>query len=313
MAIEDVSFEVPPGELVGFLGPNGAGKTTSLRILAGVFPPTSGRVRIAGRDMARDALGIRRSIGYFPERAPVYADMSVVRYLTYVGEMKGLRARAARPAAAAAMAACNLEQVAGRVIGTLSKGFRQRVGVAQALVGSPPVLILDEPTAGLDPAQAADLRGLISGLRGAHTVIMATHILEEVEKMCDRAIIVRGGRVLAVDTPENLRRRVRPHALIAVEINGPRLPVLAALRAQPGVEDLLETAAADGAVRVVLRSAPGEDLREALAAMVTRRGWGLRELRRQSPALEEIFLALIADAAPASEAHPRATHRHLPA
>ena len=296
-AIENVSFEVAAGEVVGFLGPNGAGKSTTMRILAGVFPPSSGQVRVAGHDVVRQPLAARAAVGYSPERVSLYADMSVRHYLTYVGEMKSLARRAARRDADAAMASCSLEPVARRLIGTLSKGFRQRVGIAQALVGAPRVLILDEPTAGLDPEQVADMRTLVRDLRRERTVILSTHILSEVEATCDRVIIIHRGRVVALDTPANLNRRLRQRGQIVLDVRGPRAAVLAALRAEPGVL-AVEGAAADDAedaVVALVTTAPERDLREAIAAAVARHGWGLRELRPHTLTLEEIFLTLTAD------------------
>jgi ABC-2 type transport system ATP-binding protein len=299
-AIEDISFEVAAGEIVGFLGPNGAGKSTTLRIVAGVFPPTHGQVRVAGHDVVRQPLAARAVVGYFPERVSIYVDMTVLNYLVYVGEMKGLSRRAARGAAHVAMASCSLEPVAGRLIGTLSKGFRQRVGIAQALVGTPRVLILDEPTAGLDPEQVADMRALVRDLRQhERTVILSSHILPEIEATCDRVIIIHRGRVVALDTPANLNRRVRGRTQIVVDVRGPREAVLAALRAEVGVLAVeAETGGDDGVVAVVSTD-PDRDLREALAAAVSRHGWGLRELRPRTLTLEEIFLALTADDDPA--------------
>jgi ABC-2 type transport system ATP-binding protein len=305
-AIAEVSFEVARGEIVGFLGPNGAGKSTTMRIVAGVFPPSQGRVRIDGHDIVADALRARALVGYFPERVSVYVDMTVEGYLRYVGEMKGLRRGAARRAAGAAMASCSLQPVANRLIGTLSKGFRQRVGIAQALVGTPRVLILDEPTAGLDPEQVADMRALIRDLRAERTVILSTHILPEVEATCDRVIIIHRGRVVALDTPANLTRRVRRTSQVVVEATGPTTEVLAALRAVPGVR-AVEAQPGD-AVHAVVSTDPDSDLREALAAAVVGRGWGLRELRPKTLTLEEIFLALVTTA-PEDDEDPG----HLPA
>jgi len=306
-AIEDVSFEVARGEIVGFLGPNGAGKSTTMRILAGVFPPSHGQVRIDGHDMVRDPLRARALVGYFPERVSVYLDMTAQHYLRYVGEMKGLHRRDARRAASAAIESCSLEPVADRLIGTLSKGFRQRVGIAQALVGAPSVLILDEPTSGLDPEQVADMRALIRNLRAERTVILSTHILPEVEATCDRVIIIHRGRVLALDTPANLNRRVRQTTQVVVEVSGPPAEVLAALRAVPGVRTV-EVAPGGDAVHAVVGADVDRDLREDLAAAIVSRGWGLRELRPRTLTLEEIFLALVATESENDEAA-----RHLPA
>ena len=305
-AIEDVSFEVARGEIVGFLGPNGAGKSTTMRILAGVFPPSHGQVRIDGHDIVQDALRARALVGYFPERVSVYLDMTVQHYLRYVRGMKGLPRHDARRAAGAAMASCSLQPVANRLIGTLSKGFRQRVGIAQALVGTPRVLILDEPTSGLDPEQVADMRALIRDLRAERTVILSTHILPEVETTCDRVIIIHRGRVLALDTPANLTRRVRRTAQVVVEANGPAAEVLAALRAVPGVRGV--EAQPGDPIRAVVSTDPDRDLREALAAAIVTRGWGLRELHPQTLTLEEIFLALVTNAPENDE-----TPGHLPA
>jgi ABC-2 type transport system ATP-binding protein len=292
-AIEDVSFEVAAGEIVGFLGPNGAGKSTTMRILAGVFPPSHGRVRIAGHDVVADSLRARAVVGYFPERVSLYLDMTVGHYLTYVGEMKGLRRRAARQQADAAMASCSLELVATQLIGTLSKGFRQRVGIAQALTGSPRVLLLDEPTAGLDPEQVADMRALIRGLRHQRTVILSTHILPEVEATCDRVIIIHRGRVLALDTPANLNRRLRPASQVHLEVRAPAAEAVEALRAVPGVLAVDAAAAADGVVTLTVSTERDRDLRERLAGVIAGRGWGLLELRPQTLSLEEIFLSLV--------------------
>ncbi len=306
-AIEDVSFTVARGEIVGFLGPNGAGKTTTMRILAGVFPPSAGRVTVGGHDVVREAQRARALVGYFPERVSVYADMGVAQYLVYVGEMKGRRRRDARREADEAMASCSLTPVANRLIGTLSKGFRQRVGIAQALVGAPRVLILDEPTAGLDPEQVAEMRTLIRSLGSERTVILSTHILPEVEATCDRVIIIHRGRVVALDTPANLRRRLRHVAQIVIEAVGPREAVLATLRAVPGVRSV-EPQADDGVVRALISTDPEHDAREALAAAIVTRGWGLREIRPRTLTLEDIFLTFVT-AAP----EPDETPRHLPA
>ncbi len=302
-AIAEVSFEVTAGEIVGFLGPNGAGKSTTMRILAGVFPPTEGRVRIAGHDVVSDSLRARAMVGYFPERVSIYLDMTVHAYLTYVAQLKGLSRRAARADAAAALANCNLHAVADRLIGTLSKGFRQRVGIAQALTGSPRVLILDEPTAGLDPEQVAEMRALIRGLRAQCTVILSTHILSEVEATCDRVIIIHRGRVLALDTPANLNRRLRPTSQVHVEIRGPRHEIAPVLRAVSGVVAVEECGHNNGISTLTISSDPARDLREALAGTIAAHGWGLREMRPQTLTLEEIFLSLVsADAGPAETA-----------
>jgi ABC-2 type transport system ATP-binding protein len=304
-AIEDVSFGVARGEIVGFLGPNGAGKSTTMRILAGVFPPTVGRAVVAGYDVAADSKRARSAVGYFPERVSLYTDMTVSHYLSYVAQMKGIERTALRREIGRAIDGCALGPVGSRLIGSLSKGFRQRVGIAQALVGSPPVLILDEPTAGLDPEQVADVRNLIRGLRGERTVILSTHILTEVEATCDRVIIIHRGRVVAVDSPANLHRRLRHSSQVYVEVKGPEADVLAALGRVAGVVAVEPQPRRDGEVVALhLTTREGSDPREAIAALVTSRGWGLRELRVVALSLEEIFLSLVArsQAAAADEA-----------
>jgi ABC-2 type transport system ATP-binding protein len=208
--------------------------------------------------------------------------------------MKGLGRRAARHQAGDAMASCGLETVEGRLVGTLSKGFRQRVGIAQALTGSPRVLLLDEPTAGLDPEQVADMRALILGLRNERTVILSTHILPEVEAVCDRVIIIHRGRVLALDTPANLNRRLRPTSQVHLEVHGPSTEVTEALRTLPGVLGVEPQAVGDGTVQVTVTTERDRDLRETLAGTIAAHGWGLRELRPQTLTLEEIFLSLVA-------------------
>jgi ABC-2 type transport system ATP-binding protein len=294
-AIEDVSFQVARGEIVGFLGPNGAGKTTTMRILAGVFPPTRGRAVIAGYDVVKESLHARSVVGYFPERVSLYTDMTVEHYLRYVAEMKGVERAAMRRDVAHALEACDLVVVAERVIGTLSKGFRQRVGIAQALVGSPRVLILDEPTAGLDPEQVAEMRTLIRGLRGQRTVILSTHILPEIESTCDRVIIINRGKVLAVDTPTNLNRRLRATSQIYLEVNTRGTSVVDSLSALPGVVSVKthDSLTADGIVALTVATEQDSDLRETIASTVARCGGALRELRPVSLSLEEIFLSLI--------------------
>jgi ABC-2 type transport system ATP-binding protein len=292
-AIEDVSFRVEHGEVVGFLGPNGAGKTTTMRILAGVFPPTHGRATVVGRDVVRDSLQARSLVGYFPERVSLYLDMPVEHYLTYVARMKGVSRKAARAEVDRAVDSCGLEPVTSRLIGTLSKGYRQRVGIAQALVGSPPVLILDEPTAGLDPEQVADMRTFIRTLRGERTVVLSTHVLPEVEATCDRVIIMNNGRVLAVDTSENLSRRLRPTSQVYVEAAGPGAEIAERLRGLAHVLSVEPQAGSDGAVILIVTTAKEVDLREAISTAIVGGGWGLRELRPLSLSLEEIFLSLV--------------------
>ncbi len=223
-AVGGISFAVREGEIVGFLGPNGAGKTTTMRILAGIFPPTSGAVRVAGHDPQREPLACRRTVGYFPEHAPHYPELSVRGYLRFVARVKRLPRAARGEAVARVLAACGLETVAHRRVGTLSKGYRQRVGLAQALCGDPPILILDEPTIGLDPAQVVEIRDMVRGLRGHRTVLFSSHILSEVEALCERVVVIARGRIVGEGTPAELGARLGQSRLedIFLELVGAR-------------------------------------------------------------------------------------------
>ncbi len=300
-AISDVSFEVARGEIVGFLGPNGAGKSTTMRILCGVFPPTSGHAIVAGYDVVADSLRARGVVGYAPERVALYLDMTVREYLRYVAEMKGIAPSHRRTAIDAALSSCGVVHVARRLIGTLSKGYRQRVGIAQALVGEPRVLVLDEPTAGLDPEQVAEVRRLIRHLRGERTVILSTHILSEVEATCDRVIIINHGRILAVDTPRNLNQRLRHTSQIHLEVRAAADVVASRLRAIPGVLQVdAALDAAEGGSAFVVTTEKDRDLRAELAAAISAAQWPLLELRPVFLSLEDIFLSLVAEPAPAT-------------
>jgi ABC-2 type transport system ATP-binding protein len=298
-AISNVSFEVGRGEIVGFLGPNGAGKSTTMRILAGVFPPTSGRAVVAQYDVVKEPQRARSVVGYFPERVSLYLDMTVRDYLAYVAEMKSVPRPDAQRQLAELTHSCGVAHMQHRTIGTLSKGYRQRVGIAQALIGSPRVLILDEPTSGLDPEQVAEMRALIRGLRGDRTVILSTHILSEVEATCDRVIIINKGHVLAVDTPLNLNQRLRPTSQIYVEVIGPEADVAARLQAIPGVLQVEPAGHVhrlhNGAVALRVSTEKEHDLRAGIAAAVAGAGWGLCELRPIMLSLEDIFLTMVGD------------------
>ena len=294
-AIEDVSLGVARGEVVGFLGPNGAGKTTTLRILAGVFPPTSGQALIDGHDVVRAPLAARRRLGYAPERPALHLEMTVAGLLDFAAGMKDVGgARARRAAVEEALARAALGEVAARRIGALSKGVRQRLGLALALVGDPPALLLDEPTAGLDPEQSADMRRLIRGLGSERAVLVSSHALAEVEALCDRVVILHRGRVLSADTPARLAARLRPASRIDVEAAAPADALAAALVAVPGVRRVDLVTQANGHARCRVELEPGRDARAELAARVTGSGWGLLALAPVEASLEEAFLALVA-------------------
>ena len=291
VAISDVTFAVKPGEILGFLGPNGAGKTTTMRILCGYLPATSGSATVAGYDIFKDSLEVRRKIGYVPEGVPAYPEMSVESYLHFMAQIRGVSRKSRKDRVNQVMKLCHVDNVKDSQIGRISKGYRQRVGIAQALVHDPPVLILDEPTVGLDPKQITDTRQLIKSLGGSHTILLSTHILPEVSMTCNRVVIINGGRVVAEDTPENLTHRLRGAERINLEVRGPIEDVTGALRRMPNVTRV-EAVAADGRPRFVVESVVGQDIREDLASTVVGNGWGLLELRAEGMSLEEVFLKL---------------------
>src|SRR4029434_4174608 len=230
-AIRDLSFSVAQGEILGFLGPNGAGKTTTMRILTGFMPASSGRAVVAGYDVFAQALEVRQLVGYLPENVPLYREMTVSSYLHFVAEVKGITRRERPRKVGEVMELCGVHEMERRLIGNLSKGYRQRVGLAQALLNYPPVLILDEPTVGLDPRQIHEVRELVKDLAGQHTVVLSTHILPEVEQTCHRVIIIDRGKIVAVDTPEQLRAQVQGSERITIEVQGPESEVTAKLKA----------------------------------------------------------------------------------
>jgi ABC-2 type transport system ATP-binding protein len=294
-AIEEVSLQVARGEVVGFLGPNGAGKTTTLRILAGVFPPSAGAALIDGFDLARAPLAARRRLGYAPERPPLHLDMTVAGLLEFVAGLRDAGGRVARRAATdVALERTGLGTVRGRLVGTLSKGWRQRVGLALALVGDPPALLLDEPTAGLDPEQSAETRTLIRTLADGRAILVSSHALAEVETLCDRVVILHRGRVLAAEPPVALAKRLRPARRIDVEASAPAEALVTALASVAGVRRVELTARLNGLARCRVELDPGHDVRAALAARITAEGWGLLALAPVETSLEEAFLALVA-------------------
>jgi len=297
-AIDRIGFDVAPGEILGFLGPNGAGKTTTMRIVTGFVPATSGTVSVAGYDVFEHPLEVKRRIGYLPEQPPVYPELTVSEYLRFVGRIKGLARRALSAAVDRVLASCGLADVRGRRIGNLSKGYRQRVGLAQALIHDPPVLILDEPTVGLDPKQIIEVRELIRGLGGAHTVILSTHILPEVTATCQRVVIINEGRIVAVDTHAGLAARLRRSEKIRLTLTRAAADAEAVMRGLPHVLALAPEAA-DGSVgrSWLVEAELGHDIREDLARCAVSRDWGLVELRPVTLSLEDVFLKLTADEA----------------
>ncbi|HZR98753.1 MAG TPA: ABC transporter ATP-binding protein [Chloroflexota bacterium] len=294
-AVRDLTFDVAKGEILGFLGPNGAGKTTTMRILTGYMPASSGTATVAGYDVFRQSIEARRHIGYLPESVPLYTEMEVADYLRFMARIRGVPGRNQRPRVDYVMEALNLTHVRDRIIGKLSKGYRQRVGIAQALVADPDVLILDEPTIGLDPVQIIETRNLIRSLAGNHTVILSTHILPEVSATCQRVLIINDGEIAAEDTPDNLTRRLRGAETLQLEVRGPREAVAGQLRSLPNVMDVTVSGGANGTNTYTVACALGHDLREQLAATIVGQGWGLLELRPVRLSLEEIFLEIITE------------------
>lgn len=293
-AIQDVSFNVDKGRIVGFLGPNGAGKSTTMKILSCFMPATGGTARVAGYDVFSQSLEVRRRIGYLPENAPLYPDLSVASYLDFVAEIKGVGRGERRGRVADVMERCFVTDMQNRLIGKLSKGYRQRVGLAQALLGDPEVLILDEPTIGLDPRQIAEIRSLIRSLAGQHTVILSTHILPEVSMVCDGIIIINHGRIVAQGTESELVQQVFPTARVEVRVARASGDVAEALRAVAGVVAVEPLASRDGAAGFVVESEHGRDVRGELVRLVTGRGWELQELHQVGMSLEEVFIRVVA-------------------
>jgi ABC-2 type transport system ATP-binding protein len=277
------------GEILGFLGPNAAGKTTTMRILTCYMPATSGAAKVAGYDVFTQSMEVRKHIGYLPEQPPVYMDMSVKSYLNFVAKIKGVDSRDRKSRINEVMEKTAIADVQDSVIRKLSKGYKQRVGLAQALVHNPDVLVLDEPTVGLDPNQIKEVRRLIKSLAGNHTIILSTHILPEVEMTCDRAVIINRGRVVAQDTIENMTQRKRGAERLVLQVDGPNAPVRDKLSSVSGVKKVKRDEAADGINRYDIECEPGRDVRRELAQAIVQNGWGLLELRAKDFTLEEVF------------------------
>jgi ABC-2 type transport system ATP-binding protein len=292
-AVDEISFTVERGEVLGFLGPNAAGKTTTMRVITGYLPATSGSVSVAGFDVFKNDLEVKRQIGYLPENPPLYLDMRVVDYLRFVAVIKGVDRREVNTEVKRVAEKLALSEVLENPIAQLSKGFRQRVGLAQALLNNPPVLILDEPTIGLDPKQIIEVRELIKSFGQDHTVILSTHILPEVSMTCNRVIIINEGRLVAVDTPENLTARLKGSESILLEVEGPSEEVIQTIRQIPRVRSVSSAPIKKSNVsRYTVEAEVGTDVRKEIAAAIVRHNWGLLELKTESLSLEKIFLQL---------------------
>jgi ABC-2 type transport system ATP-binding protein len=309
-ALNDVSFTVPTGQILGFLGPNGAGKTTAMKIITGYMPPTAGDVRVDSMDAIEHSLEVRRKIGYLPESTPLYTDINVVDYLTFVQRLRGIPKSEHSARNRRMIELCGLGEVVRKDIGELSKGYRQRVGLAQAMVHDPEILILDEPTVGLDPNQIVEIRTLIQTLGREKTLILCTHILPEVEAACKRVLIINRGRIVADGTTNELRAAASGRDRLTVEIKGPAPEVRQALEQLNGAA---RVSVADGddasptgstSARFVVESAPGRDLREPIFTMVRDRLWVLLELRRDAVRLEDVFRQLTRDSVATKEEVP---------
>jgi len=303
VAVDHISFDVPQGQIVGFLGPNGAGKSTTLKILTCYLPPTSGGATIAGFNIFHQSEQVRQKLGYLPENCPLYTEMKVEEYLDFRGRLRGMERDERRKRIDYVVERAWLPSVRKKTIGHLSKGFRQRVGLADALLHNPPVLILDEPTVGLDPAQIRESRKLIRELGGDHTVMLSTHILPEVEAVCDRAIVIASGKIVAQGTPDELRQSRRMQARVLVECRAPAKELATALERVSGVREVevMSNGAKDSHyVVAALRPKEGYDVREEAARTVIQHGWPLREVRLESATLEEFFVQVTAAQAMAS-------------
>ena len=293
IAVDDITFQVAPGEILGFLGPNGAGKTTTMRMLTGYTPPTSGRVTIEGYDVMNQSLEARRQVGYLPETVPLYTDMTVRSYLKFQATIHGVREPKKSERVEEIINRMRLDEYADSLISKLSKGFRQRVGISQAIIHEPAVLVLDEPTIGIDPIQVVETRQLIKDLGKDHTIILSSHILPEVSMICQRVIIINEGRLAAVDTPENLSNKLGGIERIRVQVKGPTREVAAVIRDVSGVTGVeSDDTGTEGVFRYMVEARLGRDARPKIASAIVQRKWDLLQLESLGMSLEDIFLRL---------------------
>ncbi|MCR4432015.1 MAG: ABC transporter ATP-binding protein [Tepidanaerobacteraceae bacterium] len=301
-ALKGISLFVKRGEIIGLLGPNGAGKSTTMRIIAGYMPPTSGTIRVAGYDVVKQPVAVKRLIGYLPENPPLYKDMTVKDFISYSAELKGFKGKENSFRVNKVMEAVGISDVKNRLISHISRGYRQRVGLAQALVGEPEVLILDEPTVGLDPQQIIEIRQLIKNLSGKRTIILSSHILPEVSCLCHRVAIINKGRLIAEDTPENLSNALMGHQEISLQIKGPDEDVLHTLQEVPGVQTVSVNSKGKDISEFRATSEKGRDIREDIFFAMASRGFAILEMKSSKMSLEEIFLELTTeeDGMPAS-------------
>jgi len=290
LAIDGISFEVKQGEILGFLGPNGAGKSTTMKIITAFMPPTTGRVTVMGYDTVDDSLEVRKRTGYLPENNPLYTDMKVESFLRFVASAKNVKRKSIKASVDNVIMECGLEEVRGRIISRLSRGYRQRVGLAQALINDPPVLILDEPTIGLDPRQIYEIRQLIKDLSGSRSIILSSHILPEVSQLCDRVAIINKGKIVAVDTPSNLTAQLSDHRIIELLV-GERMDD--ALDLVKGIEGVVSASRLNS--HIVIETSRDMDIRPVIARKIVEAGIPLMELHAKEMSLEDIFMELVTE------------------
>ncbi|HPN74368.1 MAG TPA: ATP-binding cassette domain-containing protein [Candidatus Marinimicrobia bacterium] len=292
-AVDNISFTVEKGEILGFLGPNAAGKTTTMRIITGYMPASAGTVKVAGYDVFEQGLEVKKRIGYLPENPPLYTDMRVREYLTFVARIKGVNPKTINAEVDRVAERLSVLEVMDNLISNLSKGYKQRVGLAQALLNNPPVLIFDEPTNGLDPRQIIEVREIIKSLGSDHTVILSTHILPEVSMTCNRVAIINEGKLVKIDTPENLTKQLRGSESIILQVEGPMNEIEIALSQHQSVTAVaVQPTGKENIATYRVETSIGSDIRKELASLVVNRGWGLLELKAESLSLEDIFLKL---------------------
>jgi len=308
VAIDDVNFTVAKGEILAFLGPNGAGKTTTMRILTCFMPATSGTAKVAGYDIFEAPMEVKRRIGYLPDNPPVYPEMTVSEFLQFVAKIKGVPKNKIKAALASALEKCSIGDVSRRLIGNLSRGYRQRVGLAQAIIHNPDVLILDEPTVGLDPKQIIEIRELIKGLGGEHTIVLSTHILPEATAVCQKVVIINRGRIVAVDSQDRLSAQVRKSEKISIRIRRGEAVDQGKILSIEGVQQVLPQPSVDGEGIFIVESELGRDIREELARRVVENGWGLLEMKPLAVSLEDVFLQLTTEERGVEEAAAAPTH-----
>ena len=294
-AVQNISFSVTKGEIVGFLGPNGAGKSTTMKVLAGYLPPTDGSILVAGHDVVTESLAVRKRVGYMPENVPLYTDLRVDEFLSFRAKLKGVKGKRVKERVERVKELCNLQDVSRKIIGNLSKGYRQRVALADAMVHDPELLILDEPTIGLDPHQIRSVRELIKDLGKQHTILLSTHILSEVEATCNRVLIINRGRIEASDSPENLTKMVRSGACVNLELSAAKSAAVAKLSEAPDVEEVEVVAEDGGWLQIKIYPKLGSDVRLGVYQVIKKEGWDLREMSRGQATLEDVFLELTQD------------------